>query len=198
MDLDVDACYRAFRTRDAALRRAAVQRGQDHRDLLPSDLSGAHAETREHELLSDRSGGAGSGLPAVPALPAGNGARARRLARDVEHGVAGVGADRRGRPRRGRSRSPGRASGRRRATAPPAVSTASRRVSRLGRADQACPPGETTDPRDTPPDGRSGAGVGVWQHPTLQRDLSAAVRPSAGRSAARQRRRHIVGTQRRS
>ena len=44
MDLDVDACYRAFRTRPA-LRRSAVWRGQDNSGLLPSDLPSTDAET---------------------------------------------------------------------------------------------------------------------------------------------------------
>ena len=98
MDLDVDACYRAFCTRPA-LRRSAVWRGQDNSGLLPSDLPSTDAETGKHDVLRDGSSGAGSWLPPVPALSAGNGARVCRLARDVEHRIEGVGADR---PRRTR------------------------------------------------------------------------------------------------
>ena len=61
------------------------------------DLPGADAEAGERHLLSVRGGGAGGGLPAVPALPAGDGARSGGVARHLEHGDAGAGADREGR-----------------------------------------------------------------------------------------------------
>ena len=85
------------------------------------------------------------------------------------------------------SRPPGRAPGRRRATAPAAVSTASRRVPRFSRADPACSPGQAIDPRDTAADGRSGAGFRIRQHPALQRDLPVPLRPAPGHAAPRQR-----------
>ena len=51
---------------------------------------GTDAETGKHDVLRDGSSGAGSWLPPVPALSAGNRARVCRLARDVEHRIEGL------------------------------------------------------------------------------------------------------------
>ena len=79
--MDHDACYRALSTRDARFDGRLFVGVEDDRHLLPADLPGAHAEARERALLSHRRGRAGGGLPALPALPAGDLARPRRLAR---------------------------------------------------------------------------------------------------------------------
>ena len=47
MDMDRAACYRAIATRDARFDGRLFVGVQDHRHLLPADLPGAHAETRE-------------------------------------------------------------------------------------------------------------------------------------------------------
>jgi hypothetical protein len=70
MNLDVDACYRAFRTRDAPF-DGRLSAGSGQQSLLPSELPSAHARAREHDVLCDSSGSAGSGLPSLPALSAG-------------------------------------------------------------------------------------------------------------------------------
>ena len=49
MDMDDDACYRAFPTRDARFDGRLFVGGEDHRHLLPADLPGAHAEARERD-----------------------------------------------------------------------------------------------------------------------------------------------------
>ena len=104
MDLDHDACYRALETRDARFDGRLLHRREDHRHLLPADLPGAHAQARERRASSHRRGGAGGGLSALPALPAGDLARPRRLARHLQHRLARACADRGGRARRGRRR----------------------------------------------------------------------------------------------
>ena len=98
MDLDVDACYRVFRTRDprfdgrlfGGVRTTRI----DRRRICPAPMP-----KRENMTFTGRSSGAGSWLPPVPALSAGNRTRVSCLARDVEHRIEGVGADR---PRRTR------------------------------------------------------------------------------------------------
>ena len=52
------------------LRRLVLHRRHLHRDLLPAELSGAHAEGFEHALLRDRRRGAVGGLSGLQALPA--------------------------------------------------------------------------------------------------------------------------------
>ena len=71
--------------RDARFERPLLRRCQEQPEVS-QQYAGARCE--EHHLFSDRSRRAGSGLPSLPALPAGNRARSRRLARHVEHGVA--------------------------------------------------------------------------------------------------------------
>ncbi len=93
-DLDHDACYRAVVQRDPRFRRPLFHRREDDRHLLPTDLPGTHAAPRERDLLSDGRGCARSRLPSLPALPARDGARSRRLARHLQHRVARAGAHR--------------------------------------------------------------------------------------------------------
>ena len=165
------------------LRRAAVRCGEDHRHLLPADLPGADAQARERALLPHRRGGAGSRLSALPALPAGDLARPRRLARRLQHRLARARPDRGRRAGRGRRRGPGRAARRRRAPAPAAVPPAPRRLADRGRPDAARAAGQAADPRDPPADDRGGDGGRLRQRAALQRDLPAALRPPARRAA---------------
>src|SRR6516164_1071511 len=109
-------------------RRTGV-RGRDlDRHLLPADLPGTHAQIRELPLLRLGRSSPGSGLPPLPALPAGDRARARLLARQLQHRLARAKTDRRGRARRKRGRRRGlrREAGDRRPPAAPAVQPASR------------------------------------------------------------------------
>ena len=98
MDLDVDACYRAFRIATTASTDGCLAGSRTTRYIAVRSAS-TDAETGKHDVLRDGSSGAGSWLPPVPALSAGNRARVCRLARDIEHRIEGVGADR---PRRTR------------------------------------------------------------------------------------------------
>ena len=54
-----------------------------------------------------------------------------------------------------------------------------------GRADPSRAPGQAPDPRDAPADVRGRARGGLRQHPPVQRDLPAALRPAAEHAAAR-------------
>ena len=150
-----DVCYRALQAQGRALRRSAVRGREDHRNLLPPDLSRAHAEARELPLLSERRGGADLGLPPLPALPPGNLARCRCLARHLEHGVARAGADRGRRARRRRigGRRACRQARPRRAPAAPAVRQASRRVADRRRTDATHSVCEAAHPGDAAHDG---------------------------------------------
>ena len=94
MDMDRTACYRAISTPRCPLRRSAVRGRQNHRHLLPADLPGAHPEVRECVVLSLRRGGPGGRLSPLPAVPAGNLAGSRVLARHHQHGVPRARADR--------------------------------------------------------------------------------------------------------
>ena len=178
-----EICYRALRARDAAFRRTHLRRRDLDRHLLPADLPGGHGEVRELPLLSVGRGGAGGGLSSLPALPAGDRAGARRLARHVEHGVPRPGADRRGRAgwRRRQRRSAGRAARHRRAAVAAPVRAASRRLAGHGGADPARAVRQAADPRYAPAHGRDCAGRRLRQRAPIQRDLSACC--SSGRRA---------------
>ena len=100
LGLDPVACYRALKSRDARF---------DGRFFVGVTSTGIYcrpvcpARTPKFEncrFFPSRGRGAGSGLPPLPALPAGDGARPRLLARHLEHGVARPRADRGGRARR--------------------------------------------------------------------------------------------------
>ena len=179
-----------------ALRRAAVHRGEDDGHLLPAGLSGAHAQARAPQLLSVGRGGSGGGLPAVPAVPARDRPRPGRVARHVEHRVARPVADREGWAGWRRRGGPRRACGSGGAAAPPALSPPSRRVADRGRTDAARPPGQAADPRDEAADDGGRAGGGLRQHPPVQRDLPAALRPPAEHASPRRRARGLVETER--
>jgi hypothetical protein len=60
---------------------------------LSADLSGATAETRELQICSDCGGGAGGGVSALFAMPAGELAGSGCVARNVGDGVASIEAD---------------------------------------------------------------------------------------------------------
>jgi len=51
---EFDQCYRAVEAKDDPLRRVVLHCGQDDRDLLPSELPGAHALSEERRVLPDR------------------------------------------------------------------------------------------------------------------------------------------------
>ena len=162
---------------------AALRRRQDDRNLLPPDLSGTHAAVEERHLFSDCGCRAGSGLPSLPALPAGNRARSRRLARHVEHSVARLEPDRARRAGRGRCRRSGRTPRRRRAPVAALVPAAHRRLAGRGRADKARAARQAAHSRDASADDRSGVRRGLPQHSPFQRDVPAVVRPLAARIA---------------
>ncbi len=185
LDLDPVACYRALKSRDARFDGQAVRRHHLDRHLLPADLPGPLGQVRELPVLPQRRRGAGSGLPTLPALPAGDGARSRFLARHLEHGLARPRADRgrRARRRSGQRRCAGRAARHRRAAAAAAVPAASRRLADHGGADPARAVRQAADPRHAAADGGGRPGGRLRQHPPLQRDLPATVPPPAERVA---------------
>ena len=97
MDLDHEACYRAICTRDARF-DGRLFVGVKTTGIYCRPVCPARTPRRENmQLLPVGRGGAGGGLPSVPALPARDRARSRRVARHVEHRVARAGADRGGR-----------------------------------------------------------------------------------------------------
>ena len=182
--LDPRVCYRALADPRRALRRSPLRRRDLDRDLLPSGLPGAHGELRELPLLRLRGGGAGGGVPPLPALPARDGARPWHLARHREHGHARAGADRgrRARRRRGGRRRAGRAAGRGGAPAAPAVPAAPRRLAPGRRADPARAVRQAADPRHAPADGARS------RSRRASAACAASTRPFSSCSAARRAR----------
>ena len=69
-------------------RRAVLHVREDDGHLLPPDLPRPAAEVGELRVRLDRGSRTGGGLPTLPAVPAGEFARPRRVARDVGDGVA--------------------------------------------------------------------------------------------------------------
>ena len=72
-----EQCYRAVQSRDPRFDGWFFGAVDEHRHLLPSELSGPDPEAREHALLRDRGGGPARRVPGVQALPA----RTRRRVR---------------------------------------------------------------------------------------------------------------------
>ena len=139
-------------------------RGRDlDRDLLPADLPCPHAEVPELSLLRVGRCGPGSRVPAVPAVPARDGAGTGFLAWHLEHREPRAETDRRGRARRERGGRRGlrREAGCRRPSIAPPVQPASRRLADRRGANQACAVRQAPDPRHPAAPIRPGQGFAL-------------------------------------
>ena len=76
------------------IRRTILHRSHVYEDLLPPDLPCAAGEAIEHYLFPLRSRGCGSGIQALPALPARNVAWNTRVARNIRKRIARIEIDR--------------------------------------------------------------------------------------------------------
>ena len=182
--LDHRTYYRALQSHDARFDGHVFVGVHLDRHLLPADLPDAPAQVRELPLLRLGRRCAGGGLPALPALPAGDRARPRLLARHGQHGEPGAGADRRRRTRRRalRRRGLGRATGRRRSAVAATVPAPSRRLADRRRTDAPRAVRQAAAARHAPADDGSGAGLGLQQRAPLQRDLPQPLSPAAQRT----------------
>ena len=168
------------------LRRPRVRRRDVDRHLLPADLPGAHARSSRTAASSPRppprrrrasAPACAAGRRSRPTSPSGAArpTRCRRALALIADGALDG--------ERGRRRGAGRAAGRRRPPAAPAVPAASRRLAHRRRPDAARAVRQAADPRHAPADDRGGVGLGLRQRAPLQRDLPRAVRPAAQRAA---------------
>ena len=185
MELNADACYRALRTRDARF-DGRLFVGVKTTGIYCRPICPARTPKRENVLFFPTAAAAQEAgfRPCLRCRP-GDGARPRGVARHVEHGVARAGAHRDGRARRRRRRDAG-VDG----SASASGSCAGSSAQHLGASPIAVAQtrrvllAKQLIHETTPADERGRARRRLRQHPPLQRDVSAAVQPTAGRAAA--------------